>query len=38
MRKHVGWYMKGQPHAAELRRRINTITTAEGLLAALYKR
>jgi tRNA-dihydrouridine synthase B len=37
MRKHVGWYMKGQPHAAELRRRINTITTAEELMAALDK-
>jgi tRNA-dihydrouridine synthase B len=35
MRKHVGWYMKGQPHAAELRRNINTITRADELEKAL---
>ncbi|MEE1169213.1 MAG: tRNA dihydrouridine synthase DusB [Anaerovoracaceae bacterium] len=35
MRKHVGWYMKGQPHAAELRRRINTITSAQEMEKAL---
>ncbi len=33
MRKHVGWYMKGLPGAAEVRRRVNEIGTAEGLLA-----
>lgn len=31
MRKHVGWYMKGQPHATELRRTVNMINTAEEL-------
>ena len=31
MRKHVCWYMKGRPHANELRRKVNTITTAEEL-------
>ena len=35
MRKHVGWYMKGQPHATELRRRVNTINTAEELESVL---
>lgn len=35
MRKHVGWYMKGQPHATELRRRVNMINTAEELESVL---
>lgn len=37
MRKHVGWYLKGQPHAAGIRRRINTITSAEELMAELER-
>ena len=27
MRKHVGWYMKGRPHATEIRRKVNRITS-----------
>ena len=38
MRKHIGWYMKGQPHAVQLRRRVNTITTAAELLEVLEER
>jgi tRNA-dihydrouridine synthase B len=30
--KHLGWYIKGLPMAAEFRGRINTIRTKEGLL------
>jgi tRNA-dihydrouridine synthase B len=30
--KHLGWYVKGLPSAAEFRGRINTIRTKEGLL------
>jgi tRNA-dihydrouridine synthase B len=30
--KHLGWYVKGLPAAAEFRKRINTIRTEEGLL------
>jgi tRNA-dihydrouridine synthase B len=30
--KHLGWYIKGLPMAAEFRGRINTIRTEEGLL------
>jgi tRNA-dihydrouridine synthase B len=30
--KHLGWYSKGLPMAAEFRGRINTIRTKEGLL------
>lgn len=37
MRKHVGWYLKGQPHAAGIRRRINTITSAEELMTELER-
>jgi tRNA-dihydrouridine synthase B len=29
--KHLGWYVKGLPAAAEFRGRINTIRTTEGL-------
>ena len=25
--KHVGWYMKGRPHATEIRRKVNRITS-----------
>lgn len=31
MRKHVGWYMKGRPHATELRRKVNNITSDNEL-------
>lgn len=31
MRKHFGWYTKGVPGAAQLRRRANAITTAREL-------
>ena len=27
MRKHLGWYFKGMPGAAEMRRRVNAVTT-----------
>lgn len=35
MRKHVGWYLKGVSHAAEVRRQVNQITTAEDLKLAI---
>lgn len=31
MRKHVGWYLKGEKGAAEIRRMVNTIQEAEVL-------
>ena len=31
MRKHFGWYTKGRPGSTVLRRKVNTITTAEEL-------
>ena len=31
MRKHMGWYFKGLPGAAEMRRRVNTVTTGEEI-------
>ena len=31
MRKHVGWYIKGMPGAAGLRRQINTITDVDEM-------
>ncbi len=31
MRKHIGWYFKGMHHAAEIRRRSNTLNTAEEM-------
>ena len=33
--KHLGWYVKGLPAAAEFRGRINTIRTKEGLLGEM---
>jgi tRNA-dihydrouridine synthase B len=30
--KHVGWYLKGYPAAAEFRRRINTMRSKEALI------
>jgi len=33
MRKHIGWYFKGIPHSAELRRKANTIGCAAELTA-----
>ncbi len=35
MRKHIGWYIKGMPKAASLRRRINEMEKAEQILLAL---
>lgn len=35
MRKHIGWYLKGTPGAAELRRRANSAVTAEDLICIL---
>lgn len=35
MRKHIGWYLKGTPGAAELRRRANSAVTAEDLISVL---
>ncbi len=32
MRKHLGWYVKGRPHAAALKREINKVETKEGIL------
>lgn len=31
MRNHLGWYIKGLPHAAALRRRINTLVSYEEI-------
>ena len=31
MRKHMGWYFKGLPGAAEIRRRVNVMTTLEEM-------
>lgn len=33
MRKHVGWTLKGVPHSAEIRRRVNNISKEEELKA-----
>ena len=35
MRKHIGWYIKGIPGAAALRRRANSLETAADLTALL---
>lgn len=35
MRKHIGWYIKGMPKAAALRRSINEMEKAEEIFAAL---
>jgi tRNA-dihydrouridine synthase B len=35
MRKHIGWYFKGVPHATELRRKANTISCAAELESLL---
>ncbi len=37
MRKHAAWYLKGVPGAADLRRRISSITSAEELGELLSK-
>ena len=31
MRKHFGWYTKGRPGSTALRRKVNTVTTADEL-------
>ncbi|MFA5634828.1 MAG: tRNA dihydrouridine synthase DusB [Anaerovoracaceae bacterium] len=41
MRKHVGWYLKGTPGAAELRRKVNqaaTVTDLRDVIKELYDR
>jgi tRNA-dihydrouridine synthase len=35
MRKHLGWYCKGFPHAASLRARMVQVSSAEELQAVL---
>lgn len=35
MRKHVGWYLKGQPGSATFRGRVNQIDDAEELMKAI---
>ena len=35
MRKHIGWYLKGLPGAAEMRRRVNQLTNGKELLELL---
>lgn len=35
MRKHVGWYLKGQPGSAAFRGRVNQINDAEALVQAI---
>lgn len=31
MRKHIGWYIKGMPHAARMRHEVNAISTMEDM-------
>ena len=35
MRKHAGWYFKGEQGAHKFRAEVNTVTTIEGLTAAV---
>ena len=37
MRKHLAWYTTGLPHAAALRRQINSIETMDGLLGGMHR-
>lgn len=37
MRKHIGWYLKGMPGAAAMRREINQITDAAQLIERLRR-
>lgn len=37
MRKHVGWTLKGVPHSAEIRRRVNRITSESDLKTLLLE-
>ncbi|SHH42288.1 tRNA-U20-dihydrouridine synthase [Caloranaerobacter azorensis DSM 13643] len=37
MRKHIGWYIKGMPKAADMRRRINTIDNKDEIIDVLNK-
>ena len=37
MRKHLAWYTTGRPHAAALRRQINSIETMDGLLEGMHR-
>lgn len=37
MRKHLAWYTTGLPHAAALRRQINSIETMDGLLEGMHR-
>ena len=35
MRKHLAWYTTGLPHAAALRRQINSMETMEELMEGM---
>ena len=35
MRKHIGWYIKGLPHSAEMRVKINATTGRENMRAVI---
>lgn len=35
MRKHLAWYTTGLPHAAGLRRQINSMETMEELMEGM---
>lgn len=37
VRKHLAWYTTGLPHAAALRRQINSIETMDGLLEGMHR-
>lgn len=37
MRKHIGWYLKGMPHSAEVRRQANTIKEADDFFRLLQE-
>ncbi len=37
IRKHVGWYLKGMPHAGEVRRMINTLEKKEEVISLLQQ-
>lgn len=36
MRKHIGWYLKGIPGSAEIRRKVNSIENADLLKKTIY--
>ncbi len=37
MRKHLGWYIKGMPHSAEMRVKINATSGKENMHSVIYE-